>query len=357
MQYDTPTTSAQVNQALAATTGLAPETRQQIEQILGTAPGGTSTTVDVGFFDGSSLSTPSSTPVDMLIIAPPPPSSPNTLVSIVIPPTVLQTASAYVFEGNVGVEVTFNTVERVIAAGQGGDRITVNGDRNTTLDGSGGNDTLVTSGGNDSITGGDGNDSITSGAGNDTIVSGMGDDTIDGGAGRDAVTIAGSKANYTVTVVDGDLRVTNKTNTSVESKISNVEFVGFNNGESIAVAANTDEAEVLRLYQAVLGRDADKAGADYWVNVLNTKATSDVGIANAFLNSTELNVNGPLSNEQFINALYANALDRAADEAGKAYWLNDLANGQERANIAINIVGSAEAASHIDGVIIITGQI
>lgn len=357
MQYDTPSTPNEVTEALESTQGANPETIQQMQQILGIVPGGTTTQVNVATFDGTTPLPAGAPPVDLLIVTPPAPSTPGGTVQIVIPTEVLQSASAYVFETDENIQVTFNTVERVILSGNGNDVMTVNGDRNTTLDGAGGNDTLVTSGGNDSVTGGDGNDSISTGAGNDTIVSGLGDDTIDGGAGRDAVTIAGNKADYTVALVDGQLRVTNNANTTVESKLTNVEFVGFNNGESVAVAGNETEATILRLYQGVLGRDADKAGADYWIDELNTDGTSLSGFARSFLDSTELNEQGPLTNEQFIDALYSNALGRTAEDAGKAYWLNDLNNGQDRADVTISIVGSAEAADYVDGVIIITGQI
>ncbi|MCK2086876.1 DUF4214 domain-containing protein [Thauera aromatica] len=357
MQYDTPVAPEEFNNSLANNPHISEETRSQIEQILGTNPGGNATEVNVGRFDGTTLQAPSDEPIEMLVIAPPPPPVPGGIVNIDIPQNILQSARAYVFETTEDIQVTFNTVERVVVSGQGNDLMTVNGDRNTTLDGSGGNDTLVTSGGNDSVTGGDGNDSISAAAGNDTIVSGLGDDTIDGGAGRDMVRIAGNKSDYTVTLVDGELRVTSKANASVESKLTNVEFVSFDNGDSIAVAADATEATVLRLYQGVLGRDADKAGADYWINELNTEGTSLSGFARSFLDSTELNEQGPLSDEQFIDALYQNALGRAADDAGKTYWLEDLANGQDRADVTISIVGSAESAGYVDGVIIITGQI
>ncbi|MCK2097704.1 DUF4214 domain-containing protein [Thauera aromatica] len=360
MQYDTPVAPEEFNNSLANNPHISEETRSQIEQILGTNPGGNATKVDVGLFDGTTLQAPSDEPIEMLVIAPPPPPVPGGIVNIVIPQNVLQSARAYVFETNENIQVTFNTVERVVVSGQGHDLMTVNGDRNTTLDGSGGNDTLVTSGGNDSVTGGDGNDSISAAAGNDTIVSGLGEDTIDGGAGRDMVRIAGDKSDYTVTLIDGELRVTSKADASVESKLTDVEFVSFDNGDSIAVAADATEATMLRLYQGVLGRDADEGGATYWINEVQSGNISLSNIAAGFLHSaeySEITQQTTLTDEQYIDALYANALGRAAEEAGKNYWLNELANNQSRADVAIGIVGSPEATGYVDGVIIITGQI
>lgn len=262
--------------------------------------------------------------------------------------------SAFVSETDQDIDATFNTVERVIVSGGGNDKYIVNGDRNTTLDGGAGNDTLTTSGGNDYIIGGAGNDSISAGAGNDTIVSGVGNDTIDGGSGRDTVSFAGNRSDYKASVVNGKLVVADSSNSS---QISNVEFLSFNNKGSIAVASNAEQATVLRLYKGILNRDADKGGTDYWVNIHDTDKASVVGIANAFLMSSELNAKGTLTNEQFLDAMYSNTFGRSADAGGKAYWLNALANGQERAHIAINIVGSEEAASTVDNVILITGSI
>jgi len=195
LQYDTPTTPEEVINAMASNPSISEETRQQIENILGISSG-IAAPVNVGTFDGSTLTGPAG-PIDMLIITPPAPSVPGAMVDIQIPEAVLQQAQAYVFQTSENINVVFNTVERVIVSGSGNDKMTVNGDKNTTLDGSGGNDTLVTSGGNDSVSGGDGNDSISAATGNDTIVSGLGSDTIDGGAGRDTVKFAGNKSDST----------------------------------------------------------------------------------------------------------------------------------------------------------------
>jgi len=298
LQYDTPTTPEEVINAMASNPSISEETRQQIENILGISSG-IAAPVNVGTFDGSTLTGPAG-PIDMLIITPPAPSVPGAMVDIQIPEAVLQQAQAYVFQTSENINVVFNTVERVIVSGSGNDKMTVNGDKNTTLDGSGGNDTLVTSGGNDSVSGGDGNDSISAATGNDTIVSGLGSDTIDGGAGRDTVKFAGNKSDFNIQLVNGELYIDSKTDQTATSHISNVEFVEFKNGESVAVAAGVDEATVLRLYQGLLGRDPDKEGADYWVNILDTHATSTTGIANEFLASTEFNAKGSLNNEQFV---------------------------------------------------------
>lgn len=344
MQYDTPTSSVSLTEALSNNEGISISTRDAISQILGLS---NRTEVVVASMDASgTILAPSGQAPEIILanIA----GAAGERIEVNIPDEILANASAYVFNSDSDLVLRFNTVERVIATGNGNDAIIVNGDKNTTVDAGDGNDTIETTGGNDSITGGNGNDSITSGAGSDTI---------DGGTGRDVVTLTGNVQDYNVSVVDGALVVTSKADATNAATIKNVEFVSFDNGQSIAVAANATEATVLRLYQGILNRDADKAGADYWVNELATKGTSLSGFARSFLDSTELTEKGNLSNEQFLDALYQNALGRATDDAGKSYWLSDLNNGQDRADVAISIIGSTEATEHVVNVQIITGLV
>ena len=78
-------------------------------------------------------------------------------------------------------------------------------------------------------------------------------------------------------------------------------------------------------------------------------------IANAFLDSAEFQSQGTLSDDAFIDLLYQNALNRSPDDAGKAFWLEQLQNDVSRAQVALEIVGSQEAADTIDSVLLPTG--
>lgn len=353
LQYDQPISSEAVTEVISNNQSISTETQAAITQILGLS--GRSEVVVASLDASGNLVAPGGQAPELVLanIA----GNAGERVEVSLPPEALSSTRAWVFNSEADLALRFNTVERVIVTGNGNDAIIVNGDKNTTVDAGNGNDTIETTGGNDLITGGNGSDSISSGAGSDTIISGTGSDTIDGGSGRDVVTFTGSVQDYTVAVVNGALVVTSKADASNAATIRNVEFISFDNGQAINVAANSTEATVLRLYQGILNRDAEKGGADYWINELTSKGASLSSIANSFLNSAELSAKGNLNNEQFVEMLYQNALGRNPEEEGKAYWLNLLDNGQDRADVAVGIVGSVEATGYVVNVQIITGLV
>lgn len=358
MQYDTPVTPEEVNNSLANDPNISTETRQQIEQILGTTPDGGATQVNVGTFDGTNLQAPPDQPVDLLIIAPPPPPVPGQIVQIQIPTEVMQQANAYVFQTTENIQVVFNSVERVIASGSGNDNITVNGDKNTTLDGAVGSDTLVTSGGNDSVTGGAGNDSISTGAGNDTIVAAHGADTVDGGAGLDIITMVsgGGVYDYTYEIVDGQLVVNSLVDPNNSVVAKNTEIVSFGEYDNVVVGSDQEIVTALRMYEGLLGRTADLTGAQAWIQRMEDGMTAKE-VTQGFLDSAEYQSKGINTNEYFVDVLYMYALDRAPDAVGRAKWLNDLNTGSSKADVAMGIVGSDEANLASDFTYLIPGQV
>lgn len=351
MQYDQPITAAEVNQALEANTSISDATRGAIAALLGLQD--PTNSITVGNWDGQGeLESPEGQAPQLLAVDIAGEQGDN--ITLDIPDDVLANTQAYVFATDANITATFNTIERVIVSGNGDDTITVNGDRNTTLDGGDGADTLVTSGGDDSVTGGAGDDSISTGAGDDTIVAGEGNDTIDGGEGFDIVEMDANREDITLAIgEDGQLVITNG---DTETQLTNVEFIELAD-DTVAIAENETDALTLSLYQGVLGRSAEAAGADYW---LDFEPETDVEIAARFLDSDEFadkyGNDEDLSDEDLLDILYQNALGREADEAGRAYWLDVLANGEDRAVVAVNIIGSQEASENIDSVFLLGGQ-
>jgi len=230
---------------------------------------------------------------------------------------------------------------------------------NTTLSGGLGNDTLTTGDGNDSVTGGFGNDLVSTGAGNDTIHAGLGHDTVDGGEGFDLVQINGNRDNFDFEVVNGRLVARSSLIPAYSStSVTNAEIFTFTSQlagtKQVVVATNEDQASAMRLYLALFDRTPDVGGAEYWLGQVD-QGVPLTDIANAFLNSTELQSNGELSDDAFVDLLYQNALGRSPDDAGKAFWLEQLQSGVSRAEVALDIVGSPEAADTIDSVLLPTG--
>lgn len=99
---------------------------------------------------------------------------------------------------------------------------------------------------------------------------------------------------------------------------------------------------LLRLYDAAFDRDADGKGLGYWLEIKETTGLGD--IANSFIASAEFNSqNGNLEDDAFIELMYSNVLERAADSAGKEYWLNQLDNGAERGAVMVGFTESDES--------------
>jgi hypothetical protein len=81
---------------------------------------------------------------------------------------------------------------------------------------------------------------------------------------------------------------------------------------------------VLRLYRAFFDRDPDVAGAKYWIDINEQSQTLDQ-IADYFTLSNEFGRNyDDTTNEQYLQAVYANILSRDYDQAGFDYWLELL---------------------------------
>ncbi|MBF8776599.1 DUF4214 domain-containing protein [Pseudomonas fulva] len=240
--------------------------------------------------------------------------------------------------------VDTSAIELVVATGNGDDVITVKGDQNTLIDGGDGNDTIVTGNGNNVVIAGNGNNNVTTGSGDDTIILSGSDhaDIVNAGAGYDVVQLDGTRDDYELTV--GNNFNVNLTGNQTAA-IKDAEFLKFVDAEgeeqSIALAHSDAEAAALRMYQGILGRDADVDGAKSFVGAVNG-GTSLTDIANVFLNSAEF---GGAVNATDINELYQALLGRDADAEGSQAWQGLLQNGGSLADVAASIAVSAEAQS------------
>lgn len=89
-----------------------------------------------------------------------------------------------------------------------------------------------------------------------------------------------------------------------------------------------DHADVFRLYWAFFDRQPDVVGAKYWVGQYD-QCASLLDITWSFGSSIEFqNRYGNLTDEQYLNLVYANVLGRLPDDEGRRYWLGLLASGE-----------------------------
>ena len=100
-----------------------------------------------------------------------------------------------------------------------------------------------------------------------------------------------------------------------------------------------------RLYVNALGRPADAAGYDYWVNILNTKQMTGTEVANGFFNSAEFAARD-LNNVEFVSTLYRVFFNREPDHNGLNHWVSAINNdGLTRAQVIAGFTNSAEWAN------------
>jgi Ca2+-binding RTX toxin-like protein len=211
-------------------------------------------------------------------------------------------------------------------------------------------DTLIGTVGNDMLTGGNGNDSINAGFGNDSINAGIGVDFINGGGGLDTAIYSGKRATYTVSSINGILKVT--AGADGNDTAINVERLKFDDA-ILAFDTSGNAGQTYRLYQAAFNRTPDKAGLTGWVNGVDSGMTM-LKVAAAFIESGEFKAlyGAAPTDAQFVSLLYTNALHRAPDAAGLNYWVNQLSsNSQTREQALLGFSESTENQASLIGVI------
>ncbi len=102
-------------------------------------------------------------------------------------------------------------------------------------------------------------------------------------------------------------------------------------------------AQIDRLYVAYFLRRPDFGGLQYWLGIRGS-GTSVTQIADSFADGDEFKARyGSLTFGDFVDQLYRDVLSREPDEAGKAYWLAELAAGRvTRGNIVVQFTEGAE---------------
>jgi Ca2+-binding RTX toxin-like protein len=176
--------------------------------------------------------------------------------------------------GGAGNDMLNGGADSDVLLGDDGDDILIGGLGNDTIDGGAGTDTVDYSGstlattinlatgtatatgdsdsiiGVENVTGGLGNDSITGttgmniligGAGNDILTGGLGNDTLAGGAGTDVAVFAGVSTSYSISTVNGVVRVVDNAPTvdgnDGTDVITGIEQLRFKNNVTVSVAS------------------------------------------------------------------------------------------------------------------------
>ncbi|GAB2878865.1 hypothetical protein GCM10027277_55140 [Pseudoduganella ginsengisoli] len=101
--------------------------------------------------------------------------------------------------------------------------------------------------------------------------------------------------------------------------------------------------EMAQLYASLLDRAADRSGLEYWAGQMKAGQTAKQ-IANNMYNSGEAQAKyAGLSDAAYVDAIYVNTMNHAADSGGRAYWANLLANKTlTRGELAVTLMNNVE---------------
>lgn len=217
--------------------------------------------------------------------------------------------------------------------------------------------------GDDLLLGTDGPDLLFGGGGDDTFHGSAGQDRIFGGAGTDTVILQGLAGQYSLSFVDGMVRIEDRMQTAGDAThlqgIERIEFAGAVAGSSLG-SVDLDLFDgvtqldigsltaLTELYIACFNRAPDALGLFYWGNLLADGMHLDQ-IAEAFFDQPETrSLYGDLDDlPGFVTAVYQNVLGRDPDVAGLSYWLNILETGADvtPASFIQAIIAGAKSAT------------
>ncbi len=100
------------------------------------------------------------------------------------------------------------------------------------------------------------------------------------------------------------------------------------------------QALACRLYQTILGREGESTGIDYWSGMLD-RGVSPTAVATRMMALPESLPLAAMSDANFIDRLYQNALDRSADSAGMTFWSAQIAT-RGRAAVVVFLANEIE---------------
>jgi Ca2+-binding RTX toxin-like protein len=198
----------------------------------------------------------------------------------------------------------------------------------------------------DVLDGGAGNDTLVGGHGNDRMYGGAGNDMLNGGHGVDYAYLDVTRASATITLNGGIRTVQSSLGTDTLANMDRIIF------SDVALAWDIDGngGIIYRLYQAAFDRTPDAEGLGFWIDAYDRGLASLVSISGQFAQSPEFaqKYGTNVSNDAYVTALYANALNRTPDAEGYAYWMDALDRGvATREQLMIDFSESAENKAQV----------
>lgn len=194
------------------------------------------------------------------------------------------------------------------------------------------------------------------GGDDDQLAASSGNELFEGGSGLDAVVYAGERHGFSISRAgNGGVTVTDQAGEGGRDTLSGVERIKFLDmtvnltiQAKAAAAPSADIQHLTELYVAFFNRVPDADGLAYWIDQLSGGQSIDQ-IAESFYNagvqySSLTGFSASMSNQDFINLIYKNALGRSggADQGGLDYWTGELVSGHaSHGSLVFDILNAA----------------
>jgi peptidoglycan/xylan/chitin deacetylase (PgdA/CDA1 family) len=186
-------------------------------------------------------------------------------------------------------------------------------------------------------------------SGRDRFVSTEANEHFFGEDGTDSVVYAGPRDQYVI-VVGQDGKPASISGPGGNDLFSSIERLEFDDG---VLAFDPLAGQCYRLYEAAFDRQPDTGGLSFWVNLMDGGAKNLVTMALDFLYSQEFtSLHGDfrtLGDQQVVEILYRNILDREGEAAGIDYWTGRLDDGLSREHLLAHFSESAENQAVTNG--------
>lgn len=209
-------------------------------------------------------------------------------------------------------------------------------------------DVLYGGDGDDTVGSAGGADLIFGNAGNDTVFGGAGSDILHGGKDVDVAVYEGNIDRYSITRDHGKTIVRSLDRLDDIDTLVNVETIRF--GDQTYTVENPEYMTwIASMYGQALDRQADLGGFQFWTNAY-ANGVSIGEIVRTTMNSDEFftlhgkRLDGLDSSAQ-VDLLYQSLLGREAEEAGHNFWVQYLANGHSIESAAEMFIQSPEMAT------------
>ncbi len=188
-------------------------------------------------------------------------------------------------------------------------------------------------------------------AGSDQLTGTAGNNALSGLGGIDTAVYAGARSNYTVALDTNGYTVNAKTGTDGLDALIGVERIKFSDA-NVAIDINGIGGQAYRLYQAAYDRAPDLGGVGFWIAKMD-QGVSFSAVAAAFLDQPEfISLYGANStNTTFVSKLYQHVLHRPLDQAGADFWVKQLDNGTARGEVLKGFSESNENVAQLVGTI------